>query len=217
MKEKKQNLLRSDQIFNELAADYDLWFDRHPDIFQSELNALKKIVPCKGTGLEIGVGTGRFAEKLGIHYGVEPAESMKILAEKRGIKVVTGVAEHLPFPDNFFDYAVMITTLCFVQDPFQALEEAKRVVKTGGRIIIGLIDRTSSLGKQYEEKKGENPYYKFAHFFSADEVENFLNKLKLKEISAFQTLFNSPRMLSQPDEIQEGYGKGGFVAIGGVK
>ncbi len=63
--------MRSGRIFNESAVDYDLWFDRHPHIFQSELNALKKIVPCKGTGLEIGVGTGRFAEKLGIRYGIK--------------------------------------------------------------------------------------------------------------------------------------------------
>lgn len=204
-------------VFNESAEDYDRWFDSHPVIFQSELKALRKIVPQDGVGLEIGVGSGRFAEKLGIPYGLEPAQGMKPLAEKRGIQVVEGLAESLPFPDNHFDYAALITTLCFVKDPFKALQEAKRVIKPGGRIILGIIDRESPLGKSYVGKKESNPYYRFAHFFSTKEVVDLLRKLDLKKILIFQTLFGPPEELKQADEVREGYGKGGFVAIGGKK
>ncbi len=69
---------RSIAVFDEHAEEYDRWFDEHPAVFQSELEALKKVLPEKGTGLEIGVGSGRFAERLGIQYGVEPARAMRV-------------------------------------------------------------------------------------------------------------------------------------------
>jgi len=203
--------------FNESAGDYDRWFDSHPEVFQSELKALRTIMPRHGIGLEIGVGSGRFAEKLGISFGVEPAPAMRVLAEKRGVQVVEGVAESLPFPDGHFDFAALINTLCFVNDPLKTLQEAKRVLVPGGRIILGIIDRKSPLGKEYEKKRGSNPYYRYAHFLSTEEVVNFLEKLDFMEIQIFQTLFVSPEELKALDEVEEGYGKGGFVVIGGTK
>jgi hypothetical protein len=73
------------------------------------------------------------------------------------------------------------------------------------------------LGKKYEEKKDKNPYYRFARFFSAEEVIDLLKRLDLKKIKIFQTLFGSPEAMLGPDEVKGGYGKGGFVVIGGTK
>jgi hypothetical protein len=56
-------------------------------------------LPKSGTGVEIGVGTGRFAEPLGIRVGVEPSKAMRQVAQKRGIEVIDGVAQVLPFDD----------------------------------------------------------------------------------------------------------------------
>ena len=68
------------QIFEESAREYDAWFDRHRLVYESELRALKRFMGSGGIGLEIGVGTGRFAVPLGIEVGVEPAAAMADLA-----------------------------------------------------------------------------------------------------------------------------------------
>ena len=47
----------------------------------------------------------------------------------------------------------MVTTICFLEDPMHALREAKRVIIPGGRIVIGMIDQESPLGRAYERRK----------------------------------------------------------------
>ena len=64
------------QIFEESAQEYDAWFERQRPVYASELLALKRFIAPAGLGLEIGVGTGRFAVPLGLQVGVEPAAAM---------------------------------------------------------------------------------------------------------------------------------------------
>ena len=97
------------------------------------------------------MGTGRFAGPLGIKVAVEPA--LAEIAKTRRITVIQGDAEALPFVDVSFDCVLMITVLCFLQNPFQALCEATRVLRARGRLIIGMIDPDSPLCKHYEENK----------------------------------------------------------------
>jgi hypothetical protein len=54
------------EIFEKHAQEYDEWFDKNKPVYESEILALKDLIPREGTGLEIGVGTGRFATLLGI-------------------------------------------------------------------------------------------------------------------------------------------------------
>jgi len=86
--------------FDECTADYDAWFDSHHDLYQAELAAVRSLLPTCGKGIEIGVGTGRFAASLGIAVGVEPSPQMAEMARLRGINVIEGVAEDLPFDDG---------------------------------------------------------------------------------------------------------------------
>ncbi|MBE9551448.1 MAG: class I SAM-dependent methyltransferase, partial [Proteobacteria bacterium] len=126
---------------------YDDWFVRHAAAYQSELLAVRALLPWRGLGLAIGVGTGRFAAPLGVQVGIDPAYEVLDYAEKRGISVVQGIAEALPFADSSFDYALSVTTICFVDDATAMLTEAYRVLKPGGELVIGFIDRTSDLGQ----------------------------------------------------------------------
>jgi len=71
---------RGVRVFDEHALEYDRWFDRQPDIYQAEVRALQTFVPPVGIGIEVGVGTGRFALPLGINLGVEPSTQMARLA-----------------------------------------------------------------------------------------------------------------------------------------
>ena len=135
---------------------YENWFERHRYAYLSELEAVRKLLPKEGKGAEIGVGTGRFAAPLGIKLGVEPSKAMAEIARKRGVEVIEGVAESLPFPDESLDYLLMVTTICFVDDPEKALREAYRVLKPGGALIIGFVDRDSPIGRYYEEHRDES-------------------------------------------------------------
>ncbi|MBF7097741.1 class I SAM-dependent methyltransferase [Alkalibacter mobilis] len=155
------------KCFDENYMDYEEWFDKNRYVYLSELKAVKHFVPQIGTGLEVGVGSGKFAVPLGIKIGLEPSEKMKQLAESKGVKVYGGVAEALPFEDSSFDFVLMVTTICFVDDVDKSLREVKRVLKKNGKFIIGLVDSESPLGKIYKEKKDGSVFYKDAIFYSA--------------------------------------------------
>lgn len=82
--------------------------------------------------LEVGVGSGRFAEATGIEDGVDPSPALLEKARGRGVKVKLGRGEDLPYEANSFGGVFILFTLCFLDDPEKALCEAKRVLKSGG-------------------------------------------------------------------------------------
>lgn len=209
--------MKNRDVFEKYAQEYDKWFDENKDVYKSEIMTLRGLIPREGVGLEVGVGTGRFATPLGIRMGVEPAKAMADMARKRGINVHEGRAEALPFDDDSFDFVLMMTTICFLENPLQALEEAKRVLKPEGHIIIGMIDRNSPLGMSYERKKTTSKFYKYANFHSADEVLNWLRSLNFGHIVTRQTIFKSPDEIDALEPFEEGHGKGAFVAISAQK
>jgi ubiquinone/menaquinone biosynthesis C-methylase UbiE len=202
-------------VFDVYYKKYDAWYDKNSFVYLSELGALKRVLPKKGKGLEIGVGTGRFASALGIEYGVEPAANMARLARKRGIEVYLGYGNGLPFIDSNFDYVAIIITLCFVKNPQKVLKEAFRVLKKGGKIIIGIVDKESFLGKFYLEKK--SIFYKEAKFFSVGDVKGLLRQTGFKDFSCYQTLFALPDSINAVEKPKKGFGEGGFAVISAKK
>ncbi len=164
-------------MFN--AEEYDSWYDRHRDIYEAELRAVGRFVSLYGDPkLEVGVGTGRFASPLGIEYGVDPDEHMLAFARRRGIRVVRGYGEDLPFPDSFFSMVLVATTLPFFKDARRAMEEVHRVLKDGGGFVLAFIPRHSHLGRKYEEmKRRGDERFRNAHFYTLDEVEELVSGL----------------------------------------
>lgn len=205
------------QIFEVSAQEYDAWFDRYRLVYESEIQALKRFTGIGGIGLEIGAGTGRFAVPLGIEVGVEPAAAMADMAQRRGLKVYRAMAAALPFRPDSFDQVMMVTVICFLRDPFLALTEATRVLKPGGRLIIGMIDRDSPLGRSYEAHKSESRFYRHATFYSLSQVVEWLEKLAYRKIEVCQTLFGRLSDLTHTDPVREGHGDGGFVVIAAQK
>ena len=77
-----------------------------------------------GTGwLEVGLGTGRFAEALGVAEGVDPSAAMLEIAVRRGIHTRCGYGEDLPYPEATFNGILIVATLCFLCDPVKTLKE----------------------------------------------------------------------------------------------
>lgn len=202
-------------VFDRFYKRYDAWYDRNNFAYLSELEALRKVLPKKGKGLEIGVGTARFAAPLGIKYGIDPSKKMLEIAKKRGVKVRLGNGEKLHFKNSPFDYVVIIITLCFVKNPVKVLSEAKRVLKKNGKIIIGIIDKESFLGKHYQRKK--SVFYKQANFFSVKGLVNLLKATGFSRFSYYQTVFHLPEEINSIEKPKRGFSKGGFVVISGEK
>jgi len=201
--------------FEAFTKRYDAWFEKHRAAFLSELRAVRYALPeGSGLGLEVGVGTGRFAAPLGVQIGLDPAVGCLQMAKERGIHVVAGVGEELPFRAGAFDILFMIVAFCFLKEPDRALEEARRVLKPGGLIIVGIIDRESPLGRLYELKKAEGaPFYRDAVFYTPEEVRAMLEAHGFKDVRFIQTLFGPLERIEDVQEAMEGYGKGSFVVI----
>ncbi|HAT1926168.1 TPA: methyltransferase domain-containing protein [Legionella pneumophila] len=197
---------KSKESFDQLADRYDSWFDRHAAVFQSELEALKKVIPTHSRGLEIGVGSGRFAQDLGIKTGVESSEKLREMAKVRGINVSEGSAGSIPFANERFDFVLFNTVLCFLDAPVKALSEAKRVLKSNGILIIGMIDRNSPLGQSYVTRKQDNPFYRDAHFYSVDEVMVLINQSGFVQKEIYQTVFSPLEKILTPEPVKPGYG-----------
>ena len=195
---------------------YDSWFERNEAAYESELRVLRELLPSGGEGLEIGVGTGRFAAPLGLEHGVDPSPEMRERARKRGIAVEEGVGEAaLPYPDERFDKVLITTTLCYLEDPKKAFQEAYRVLRPGGAFVIGFIDRDHPMGQRYTES--DSAFYAEAVFHAAPEILDLLEATGFEQISVRQTLFtDDPGALKTPDPAREGIGKGGFVAMRGI-
>ena len=204
-------------VFEEEAVEYDEWFETHKCVYQSEVAAIRRFIPKTGEGVEIGIGTGRFSIPFGIKVGLESARAMAEIARKRGIHAFETKAETLPCKDNSFDFALMVTALCFLKNPLKALQEIRRILKPNGKVIIGMLDEDSPLGKFYEEKRNKSKFYRDARFYSVNHVLGWLKKLGFNNLQTIQTIFKNPGEIQGLEPIKGVSGKGLFVVPRKIK
>ncbi|HEB81455.1 MAG TPA: class I SAM-dependent methyltransferase [Gammaproteobacteria bacterium] len=211
-------------VFDHFALEYDHWFEEHATEYALELEAVRRLLP-PGKGVEIGSGTGRFAAPLGVSLGVEPARAMREIAAERGVNSIAGTAESLPLADNEYDYALFVTTVCFLDSPEAAFREAFRILRPGGSIVVGMIDRDSVLGRQYRQKQARSRFYRDAVFYSVEDVQRDLHAAGFRNMETLQTLLPGhggekyvPALKpSIRQGIRPGYGEGSFFVMRGRK
>ena len=133
------------KLYAELAPLYDKVFGK---IFYNRLEyVIENLdIPPGSKVLEVGAGTGTSFPAYPSHCevtGVDLAPDMLARARQKieenqwtHFKVLEMNALDLKFPDNTFDYVMAFHVVTVVPDPVRMIEEAMRVCKAGGRIVI---------------------------------------------------------------------------------
>ena len=221
-----------DSAFEEAAADFDTWFGKNRVVFESELLAEKHFLFAPGNAVSIGVGSGLFASKLGIKYGVEPVKEMAERARNRGIEVKIGTAENVPYPNEQFDTVLLSTVLSYVDNPRQAVNEAFRILKSGGRVVVSFLTREGSYAMMYDlaYRRGKHdpeisPKYPYpikfiraTRWLSTGEVTTLLQDAGFINFKYVQTLTRHPKYTNEEiEDPVEGYKKGDYIVVQGEK
>lgn len=160
----------------ETAAKYDSWFEtpwgRYAADVEFGLIAAALEPAPKARVLDVGCGAGRFGEKLAELgadlVGVDLDSSMLGIAQRRLQRVALADAHHLPFEDGTFDKAFAVTLCEFSGDPEGVIDEIARVTRTGGRIVIGLLNKRSPWG-WLRRRRLSRPPWRDATFIDAEE------------------------------------------------
>jgi len=206
------------RVFDTEAERYDAWFDTPEGrvLFQNELHAIRLLWrgACR-PALEVGAGTGRFAEALNVEYGLDPAAGALRLAKQRGIQVGQSRGETLPFTDGSFSGVQILATLCFADDPAAMLVEAGRVLRPDGRLLVADIPKDSPWGEHYLQKKaGGHPFYRYARFFTVGELVDLLHGAGWRPVAFSSTLVQSQPGTPRREEARTGLVHGaGFVCV----
>lgn len=214
--------------FKSEAKDFDFWFSKNKNVFESEFLAENALFPGPENAVSIGVGSGLFASRLGIKKGVEPSEDMARLSRERGIDVKIGTAEHVPYENETFDTVLLSTVLSYCEDPLQALKETYRILRRGGHVVVSILPREGSYTMFYDlaniqgqfdpDRSPEYPYplkfIKGAKWISTETVKRFLREAGFTDFEYVQTLTKHPRYTDEEiEKPSRGYQKGDFVVI----
>ena len=207
------------KVFSDHVDDYEKWYEEYAEVYDSELVALREHfneLPENLHGIEVGLGTGRFSRPLDIKEGIEPSEAMAQVAMSRGIEIMGGIAERLPYADLRFDF-VLFVTICHLDSPKVAFEEAFRVLKHKGSVIIGFLDRDQAIATSYKERGQQSTFYTNARFYTVPRISTLLKEVGFKNPQWTQTLFGELEDITSVQQPQPGTGEGSFVVVRAVK
>eukprot|EP00746_Dinoflagellata_sp_MGD_P118380 gnl/MRDRNA2_/MRDRNA2_54539_c0_seq1.p1 gnl/MRDRNA2_/MRDRNA2_54539_c0~~gnl/MRDRNA2_/MRDRNA2_54539_c0_seq1.p1 ORF type:complete len:282 (-),score=39.31 gnl/MRDRNA2_/MRDRNA2_54539_c0_seq1:98-943(-) len=122
---------------------------RNPEVVAQRKRTLEVLAIKPGERvLDVGCGPAFLVAELaaavgpqGHAEGVDPSQAMVVLGQRklgetRNATLRVGGAESLPFPDSIFDAVIFTQVMCYVQDVPNALQEAKRVLVPGGRLLV---------------------------------------------------------------------------------
>lgn len=198
---------------------YDRWIDQYPAVFESKLLAIKAVWPCgeKLVSVEIGTVSGRLAGALCIHEGLQTATGLETPAGEIPVATIPGLAEDLPYENEQADVILMNGCISQVKDVPRALNEAYRVLKPGGMLVLSFIDRSSLLASHYETHLSQGAFLPYTHLYTADEVKALLSDAGFQQPDFFQTLFGSLHTITGVQQPRPGYGEGSFIVAKCIK
>ncbi len=169
--------------FDGLASKYDLWYQTPLGALVDALEkqAIFSLAEVRGgeTALDAGCGTGNYSLELARRgaraWGIDPSAKMLEIARGKAheqglpVEFTHGFVEDLPFPDRTFDLITCVTALEFTSSPEDAVAEMVRILKPGGRLVVGVLNAWSlwAVARRMGQKE---TIYSRAHFFSPLEL-----------------------------------------------
>jgi SAM-dependent methyltransferase len=129
-----------------------------------------------------------------------------------------GVGEALPFRDGCLGAVLSVAVFEFLPAPVETMREVARVLRPGGRVIVGFFPRGSAWAAAYE-KQGRDPRSVFhdAHFLPVEEVESLAASVGLQPYGTRGTLFEAPGAVPTGRVVEYSDTGAGFVACAFTK
>lgn len=121
-------------------------------------------IPDNVSVLDVGCNSGEFLKRLLAGRknvtvkGIDISEDAVKIAREKGLDVIQGDAEALPFPDASFDYVVLMEVLVHVHDPRKMLAEIRRVLKPGG-VLLGSCPHKNMEMQMWDDARLHHAYY----------------------------------------------------------
>lgn len=139
----------------------------------------------RGNVLEAGVGQGvvlkniqkRGGERINSLTGIDLSD--RLIAMARNLvpeaKILKADIEQMPFPNDSFDFVVMVDTFQYLLDFDKTLQEVKRVLRPGGKFIVTVPNKKWILFNRYiKARKNIQPVED--HFFDFKEMKQLLEE-----------------------------------------
>ena len=173
--------------------------------FRSELMGLEALLPHSGLGVDIGAGTGIFADHLSAAERdivcLDPSPGMLRKAEKRGLPSILATVESLPIKIGSLDFAYMVAVIEFLKDPVEALRSISVILKEDAPLVILLINRESTWGERYlkQAEKGDL-IFSHARLYTEGEASSLVEKAGYEPLEIMGTLTVPP---DEPTEKHE--------------
>ncbi len=217
-----------DIVFDKFYEDYDEWYSTKIGNFVDELETgvlFELLKPKKDMKvLDLGCGTGNMSFKLlekgcqvtGIDISKKMLEQARAKNTENKISFLEMNGTNMDFEDNHFDAAVSMTAFEFIRNPREVYEELKRVVKPGGTIVLGTIQKGGSWEKMYSSHICKGTAYELADFKTKEDLV-YLDKDNVVEVK--EALYIPPGLEenSYTMESEKSYKKqeevGGFLCV----
>jgi len=135
------------------------------------------------------------ARVTGLDASAEMIAAARRRAKAAGVEIdlVEGDAGGLPFPAGYFDCVVSVATLCFVDDPHPTVRDMVRVLKPGGRLILGELGRWNLWAAQRRVKGWlGSKLWSAAHFRSRGDLIDLATEARLKDTTVTGAVFYPP-------------------------
>jgi ubiquinone/menaquinone biosynthesis C-methylase UbiE len=174
------------EIFDDLANRYDSWFETPlgKKIFESERSCIEKLIKKVEDkfAVDLGIGTGLFTkilrEKGYRVIGIDISDEMLKIAKNRGFEVIKhDLNNPLPFNDESFDFVFSMTSIEFLKNPENLVEEVYRILKKDGEFLLITLN-SLSLWAFVRRVKGlfiKNYVFKKGRFYSTYKLRKFFN------------------------------------------
>lgn len=166
------------EVFNQFYEGYDDWYTTPMGAFVDEVEtaaAFRLLAPHRGMQvLDVGCGTGNFTFKLArmgcAVTGVDVSERMLETATRKArqgglaLPLYRADAAHMPFASGSFDAVLSMAAFEFIENPQAVYSQMKRVVKPGGVVVIGTIQKGGAWARFYEGSAFAGTAYESAAF-----------------------------------------------------